>query len=119
MVRFYRDRGPPGKRHTLNYVWIERTLGEIFDAPDLLCLSFEHVDEQFAYNLALGLGILDSIERRKKSLRCVYVHEWDDIALAEHCYDFLRLTEAHQPMIHQHARELIAYRLVDQDCSDC
>ena len=55
--------GPPVKETDLDHVGIERALGEELGAADLLGLGLEHVDEQRADRLALGLGVGDAVER--------------------------------------------------------
>ena len=57
VVALDRDRGAAGERHALDHVGIERALGQEVGAADLLRLRLEHVDEQPADGLALGLRV--------------------------------------------------------------
>ena len=57
VVRLDGHRRAAGEGHALDHVGIERALGQELGAAELLGLLVEHVDEQRADGLALGLGV--------------------------------------------------------------
>ncbi len=89
-----------------------------FGAADFLGLGVEHVDEQFADDLALGLGIVDAFQRVDERVGRIHMHQRDVVAVAEHGDDALGFGEPHQAVIDQHAGQLIADRFVNENRRD-
>ena len=118
MVRLDRHRRPAGERHALDHVGIERALRQKFGAADLLRLGLEHVDEQLADDLALGLRIADARERGEEMIGGVDVHQRNVVVAAEQLDDLLGFVEPQQAVVDEHAGELLADRLVDQHRGD-
>ena len=118
VVRLDRHRRPAGERHALDHVRIERALREEIRAADLLRLLLEHIDEQPADGLALDLRIGRAGERVEEQLLGLHMHQRDVVVVAEQRDDLLALAEPHQPVIDEHAGELLADRLVDQHGGD-
>ena len=110
--------GPPVKRDALDHVRIERALGEEIGAADLLRLLLEHVDEELADGLALGLRVGDARERAEEQVLRLHVDERDVVVVAEQRDDLLGLACAHQAVVDEDAGELVADRLVDQHRGD-
>ncbi|OIQ71461.1 hypothetical protein GALL_469190 [mine drainage metagenome] len=87
-------------------------------AANLLRLRVEHVDEQPPDGLALLLGVGDAGEFPQKLLRRINVNQRDVVVMPEQVDHGLGLVEPQQPVIDEHAGELIADRLVDQHRGD-
>ena len=68
--------------------------------------------------LRLASGSLNARERVEEELRRVDVDERDIVVIAEEPDDLLGLAEPHQAVVDEHAGELVADRLVDQDGRD-
>ena len=68
VVRLDGHRRPAGERHALDHVGVERALGQELGAAELLGLLLEHVDEQRADGLALGLRVGLAGQRREEAL---------------------------------------------------
>ena len=75
---------------------------------------FEDADEGLADDLALALGIGDVVQRLEETVARLDVHEVDGKLFAERLLDLLGLTEAQQSGVDEHARELVADRLVHE-----
>ena len=74
VVALDRRRRAAGEGDALDHVGIERALREKLDRPaavagDAARLALEHVDEQPADRLALGLRVVDALERVEEGLR--------------------------------------------------
>ncbi len=113
------DRRASGKGHAFDHVGIERALRQKFDRPfavfrDAARLGVENIDEQFSDRLPLGLGVLDPFERPQERVRRADMNERDVEMAAEQVHHLVRLALPHEPMIDEHADELVADRLVDQ-----
>ncbi len=80
--------------------------------------GLEHVDEQFADGLALLLRVVDAVERFEENLGRVHVHQRNIVAAAKQRHDLLGFAEPQQPVIDEHASELIADRFVQQHRGD-
>ena len=78
----------------------------------------EHVDEQLADGLALVLRIGDARERAEELVLGIDVHQRDVVVAAEQRDHALAFGQAQQPVIDEHAGELVADRLVDQHGRD-
>ena len=83
-------------------------------ARDLL----EHADERLADDLALALRLLDVVERVEEAVGRLHVHEVDGELAAERLLHLLGLAQAQQPGVDEHARELVADRLVHERGGD-
>ena len=82
--------------------------------PIFLASALEHLDEEAADGLALGLGVGDAVELAQKLLGGVHVHERDVVVVAEQVDDLSASSSAQQAVIDEDAGELVADRLVDQ-----
>ena len=118
VVRLDGDRGPAGKRHALDHVGIERALRQKLGAAEFFRLGLEHVDEQSADGLALGLRVLDPGEVLEKKLLGFDVHQRDVVAVAKQSDHLAGLAEAQQAVIDEHAGQLIGDGLMDQHGGD-
>ena len=86
--------------------------------PSFLGLGLEHVDEQFADGLALDFGILDAGKRVEERIGRVHMDQRNVVGAAEQRHDLLGFAKPQQPVIDEHAGELIADRFVDQHRGD-
>ena len=118
VVRLDGDRRAAGERHALDDVGIERALRQELGAADLLRLLLEHLDEQPADGLALGLRIGLAFERADEAVGRVDVDQRDVVVAAEHRHHLLRLVLPHQAVVDEDAGQLLADRLVDQHRGD-
>ena len=118
VVRLDGDRRPAGERHALDHVGVERALGQELGAAELLGLLVEHVDEERADGLALGLGVGLAGERGQEALAGIDMHERDVEVAAEQRHDLLGLVQPQQAVVDEDAGELVADRLVDQHGGD-
>ena len=74
----------------------------------------EHADERLADDLALLLGLDDVVERAEEAVGRLHVHEVDGELAAEGLLHLLGFVEPQQPGVDEHARELVADRLVHE-----
>jgi hypothetical protein len=110
--------GPPEKLTAFDHVGVERALGEELRALDPVGVFLEHVDEQFADDLALCLGVADAFQFTEEKLAFIGVDQRDVVVVAEHAHDLVGLVLPQKPVIDEDAGQLIADRLVDQDGGD-
>ena len=96
----------------LDHVGVERSLHEERHAADPLRLLLEDADELLADPLALLLGIGDPLEPRQEPLLRLHVDERDVEVVLERLDHLQRLVLAQQAVVDEHARELVADRLV-------
>ena len=89
VMRLDGGRRAAGRRHALDHVGIERALRQEIDLADLLGLLVEHVDEQLADGLALGLGIGDAGERGEEARAGIDRDQRDVVVAAEELDDLL------------------------------
>ena len=66
-----------GRGDALDHVGIEGALGQEFGALDLGGLAVEHLDEQAADGLALGLRVRNPGQFAQEFLRCINMHQRD------------------------------------------
>ena len=78
----------------------------------------EHPDERLADDLALALGLDHVVERAEEAVGRLHVHELDVEVAAERVLHLRGLVEAHQAGVDEHARELVADRLVHERGGD-
>ena len=71
-----------------------------------------------ADDLALALGVDDVVERVEEPVARLHVHEVDVELPAERLLHLLGLVEAQQTGVDEHARELVADRLVHERGGD-
>ena len=102
----------------LDHVGVERSLDEEAHVAELARLLFEDADELLADDLALRLRIVDAFEPFEEPLLCLHVHERHVEVPGERLHDLLRLVLAQQAVVDEHARELVADRLVHEECGD-
>ena len=97
---------------------IERALREELGAADLVRLVLEHVDEGLADELALGLRVGEPGEAVHEQRLGVHMDQRDVVGIAEQADDLLGFALPHQPVVDEHAGELLADRLMDQHRGD-
>ena len=115
VVAFDRNARPAAEGHALDHVRIKRALGEEIGIVDLTRVFLEHVDEKLADGLALLLGVRDALELAKEQIAFIRMDQLHVVMVAEHRDHFLGLVEAEQAVIHEHAGQLVANRLVQQN----
>ena len=115
MVRLDGDRRTAGEGDALDHIGVERALGEIFRAFDLTRIALEHVDEELADDLALGLRVGNPFELAQKQILLLGVNELHVVVVAEHGDHFLALVEAKKAVVDENAGQLVADRLVKED----
>ncbi len=76
-------RRRPLDRDRLDDVRIERALGQVVDVAMLRGLVFEDLDEHATDNPPLLLRIIDTLERRQKSLACIHADDWQTKTIAQ------------------------------------
>ena len=102
----------------LDHVRIEGALDEETGITELACLLLEDADEFLADDRPLRLRIADVGEASEEAVLRAHVHEGHVEVAAERLDDLLRLVLAHQPVVDEDARELVADRLVDEQGRD-
>ena len=85
----------------------------IADVGQLRGLLLEHADELLADDLPLALGVVDAGEPGEEALLRLDVDQVD-AELAHRGDDLLGLVLAHQPVVDEHAGELVADRAMDE-----
>ena len=85
---------------------------------ELRRLLLEDADELGADRLALGLGVGDAGELLEEALLGVDGDERDLELVAERGDDLLALVLAHEAVVDEHARQLVADRAVDEQRRD-
>ncbi len=83
-------------------------------ALERLGLALEHLDELAADDLALGLGVAHALERPQELLARIDMHDLGMQAPSEHVHHQLRLVQAQQAVVDEHAGELVTDGAVDQ-----
>ena len=81
-------------------------------------LLLEDADELGADRLALGLGLGDAVQLLQEALLGVHGDERHLERVAERAHDLLALVLAHQPVVDEHARQLVADRAVHEQRGD-
>ena len=89
-----------------------------FDLTEPLGLLFEDADELLADRAPLVLRVGDPGELAEEALLRVDVDERHVEVVAERLDDLRRLVLAQEPMVDEHARQLVADRLVDEERRD-
>ena len=100
----------------LDHVRVERPLDEVADVAELPRLLLEDADELLADDRALLLGLGHPREPGEEPLAGMDVDERDVEVVAERLDDLLGLVLAQQAVVDEHAGELVADRLVDEQC---
>ena len=112
------DRRRAGAAAGLDHVGVERALDEEARVAELGRLLLEDADELGADRLALGLGVGDAGEPREEAFLGVDGDERDLEVVAEGGDDLLALVLAHQAVVDEHARQLVADGAVDEQRRD-
>ena len=102
----------------LDHVGVERPLDEEPNVAELARLLLEDADELLADPAPLLLGLGDPLQARQEALLGVDVHERDVEVAAEGLGHLLRLVGAHEAVIDEDARELVADGLVHEERRD-
>jgi len=101
----------PGR---LDHVRVDGALREEAHAAQALRLVVEDIDEGAADDLALGLGIGHPGERREEARLGIDAHYAYAEVPRKGTHHLLGFAETQQPMIDEHARELIADRALQE-----
>ena len=106
----------------LHDVGEDRALAEELDVAILLLEVArgvgENLDELAADDLPLRLRIRDALRLVKEALLAVQRDQVDAELALEDLLHFLRLVEAHAAVIDEHADELLADRLLEENRTD-
>jgi hypothetical protein len=97
-----------------NHVWIDRALREPRHAGELTSLFLEHLDEQSPDGPALLLGIGLAAQRIEESLLGIDANDAHAHVARKRLHHLVALAQAQQPVIDEHAHQLIADGLVQQ-----
>ena len=108
------DRRRAGAAAGLDDVGVQRALHEEARVADLRRLLLEDADELGADDLALALGLGDAAQLVEEARLGVDGDERDLEGVAEGRDDLLALVLAHQPVVDEDARELVADRAVHE-----
>src|SRR3954454_17354184 len=101
----------------LDHVGVERALHEVLDVLDLRRLLLEHADELGADDLALRLRIGLALQTLEQTVLRIDCDERHLVVVAERGDHLVALVLAHQPVVDEHAGDLVADRLVhEQRC---
>jgi hypothetical protein len=84
----------------------------------LLASASKTFDEGVADDLALGLGLVNTLELAEKEIFGVGADNFDAHVLGEGRHNLIALVETQQAVVDEHADELIADRLVQQRRND-
>ena len=103
-----------GVRTALDHVGVQRPLHEEAGAPVLARDLLEHADELLADPPALLLRIGHAVETSEEPVLRLHVDERDPEVPPERLFDLLGLALAQQSGVDEHARQLLADRLVHE-----
>src|SRR5690606_37841652 len=81
---------------------------------DLLALFLEHVDEQLADDLALGLRVRHALEGGEVARAGIHTDHLHAEVAPEDTHDLVTLVQAQQAMVDEYAGELVADGLLQQ-----
>ena len=107
--------GIDARAGAFDHIGVKGALGEVIKGPKPLALLFKHPDEFGANQLALLLGIGDPIKLVDEALPGIDVFDIDVKTLVEKLHQKLGLPFAHEALVNEHAGELIANGLVQQE----
>ena len=113
------DRGRARAPAGLDHVRVQGALDEPLHVAELPRLLLEDADELAADDLALLLRVLDAGEQLEETVLCLHVDERHVEVLAERLHHLFSLVLAQQAVVDEHARELVADRLVHEQRRDC
>ena len=101
----------------LDHVGIQRSLHQEGRARHLLARDLlEHPDELLADRLALHLGVGDARQAPEEPVGGLHVHQRDPEVPRERLLHLIGLALAVQPVVDEHARQLVPHRAVHQQC---
>ncbi len=98
----------------LDHVRVQRPLRQEVRVREVGAGVLEHIDKALPDALALLLGVIDPRQLAQEQLRRVRDPQVDLEMVAEGRLDQPPLALAQQPVVHEHARELVPDRLVQQ-----
>lgn len=93
-------------------------MGQESRIAHVFCVFLEHIDKELADDLALGLGVRDTVELAQEQLLLVSVDQRHVVVVAEHGDDLFGLTLAQQTVVNEDAGQLIANGFVNQHGGD-
>ena len=102
----------------LDHVRVERPLDEERDVAELPRLLLEDADELLADPPPLLLRLVDALEPGEEAVLRLHVDERHVEVAAERLRHLLGLVRAHEAVVDEDARELVADRLVDEQRGD-
>ena len=108
-----RRRAVPAAR--LDHVGVERALHQEARVAERSRLLLEHADELLADDLALALGLRGTREPPQEAVLGVDRHQRHVEGVPECGHHLVALVLAHQPVVDEHAGELVAHGLVRQE----
>jgi len=77
-------------------------------------LGLEHVHEQAANDLALGLGLAHTRQLAQEQIAGVHANHLRMQLAGEHLHHHVALVQAQETMVDEHAGQLVANRTMDQ-----
>ena len=96
------------------YVRINRTLGEEFNAIQFFCFLSEDVYEFFADDLTLRFRITDTGQLVQKAVNSIDINQIGTKLIAEHFNNLLRLSFSKQAVVDMHTGKLVAHSFDQQ-----
>ena len=107
--------GCAGDGEAFDAVGVDGSLSEPFDVFDLMGFFIKHIDEAFAYDLALAFGFGDSGEFAEEFFRGVDADhvEAETFVVVEHVAEFVFAQHA---VVYEDAGEVLADGAVEEHC---
>ena len=99
----------------LDHIGVKGALGQVIEGAETLALRLKHPDELSTDDLAFLLGIGNAGELGDEALARMDVLHIDVEALVKEVHQEFGLTLPHEALVDEHAGELIANRLVQQE----
>ncbi len=107
-----------GRAGRFDHVRIDRALRQPLDALELVRLFVEHLDELAADDLALLFRVADTVQRVEEALGRVDAYHANTQVVAERVHHLVALVVAQQPVVDEHAGELVTDRFVKKRGND-
>ena len=101
---------------TLEDVGIDSTLTEVTDTLKLRSLLSEHLDELFADDVSLLLGISYVLEKSEETVNCIYIDEVSLKLVSKYLAYHLGLALTEKSVVNMNAHEVLADSLDKESC---